>query len=404
MRARAWPLFLGCTLACGASVPGPGLDAGGTDAGSDAGTDAGGLVAVPLAVCVPRAYTAPVFIGGAGPFQLLVDTGSATLAVAGQGCAECAAAGASRLYDPGSSAVDEDAGASAMYGALAPSGWTGDVWEDTVAIGTPAASARVRLVDIQQETSFLVGHCGPAGATPDGVVGFQPSASATTGTNAFVDQLAATGALPDVFATRLCSSGGTLWLGGYDPVFASGAPQYTPMFPSYFSAYVYTVDLESIAIDGGSIPVPSGVYTATLLDTGSDITSVPPAVFDALISRLTSDSSFVQVFGANAATFFTNPNACVSLSQTAAELDAALPPLTLQLGTSPGISVTAPATQSYLQTPGGGQWCPAITSRAPSPNFQSIAAILGGPLLGANIVVFDRVHQRVGFVPQVACP
>ena len=93
------------------------------------------------------------------------------------------------------------------------------------------------------------------------------------------------------------------------------------------------------------------------------------------------------------------------LSQTKEALDAALPPLTLTFGSSPAVSVQATATESYLLTHGGGQWCPSVTPLAPdASSFPGIAAHLGAPLLASNVVIFDRANQRVGFAPHAACP
>jgi hypothetical protein len=403
--AGAGLLLLGCSTG-GAAGP----DAGGTDAGADTAAqadvgaaDAGGLVTVPLAACNPTVYSAGVTIGSQS-FALVLDTGSTTLAVAGAGCASCADAGASPLYAPGPSAVDQDAAASATYGAVASSGWQGEIVQDAVTVGSPAVSARVDLVDIQQQTLFLVGACGSAAAPPDGVLGMAPSKTAIAGTDGLFDRLVAGAGVTDIFAVRLCDSGGTLWLGGYDPTATTAPPVFTPMAPAGFDAYVYTVLLASIAVAGTTVPVPTGSYTAALLDTGSSISWVPPAAFDALTTAITGSSSFQQAFGASASTFFADPNQCVTLAQTKAALDAALPPLTLTFGAAPGVSVQASATESYLLTHGGGQWCPAITARTPDPSFQSIAASLSAPILKSNVVIFDRANQRVGFAPHAACP
>jgi hypothetical protein len=394
-------------LLAGCSSGGVAADAGSDEEAGDAGApvvdsgDAGrSLVTVPLSACDPTVYAAPVTIGSQ-TFQLVLDTGSTTLGVAGAGCASCSAAGA--LYQPGATATDEHQAADAGYGALQASGWAGEIYQDTVSVGTPAASAQVKLVDIQQQTAFLVGTCGSPAATPDGVLGFAPAKTALVGTNGFFDQLVAGGTVPDVFAVELCYGGGTLWLGGYDPTLTTAPPVYTPMSPAGFDAYVYTVDLASIAVAGTTVPVPIGSYTAALLDTGSSISWLPPAAFTALTSAIAASSAFAQVFGPAAPTFFADPNKCVPLTQTKAALDAALPTLTLTFGSSPAVSVQASATESYLLTLGNGQWCPAITSRTPSPSFQSIAASLSAPILRSNVVIFDRANQRIGFAPHEPC-
>ena len=404
--------LLGCgsTHAASSDAGASGIDAAGGSnegggPGSEAGTvDAGSLVTVALAACNPKVYAAGVSVGGSPPLQLLLDTGSTTLAVAGAGCASCADAGASPLYVPGPTAIDEHMDASALYGAVETTGWAGAIYEDTVATGTPSASTRVKLASIQQESLFLVGTCGAGGAPPDGVLGFAPAKTAIPGTDGFFDELVAGGTVPDVFAVQLCSEGGTLWLGGYDPAFATAPPVYTPTFPAGFDAYVYTVDLESIAVAGTTVPVPTGQYTASMLDTGSSISTLPPAAFSALTSAITASPAFSQVFGAAASSFFASPGSCVHLAQTKAALDEALPGVTLTFGSASPVTAQATATESYLLTTGVGQWCPAIAALAPTPAFQSIAAHVGAPLLRSNVVVFDRANHRVGFAPHAPCP
>jgi hypothetical protein len=314
---------------------------GGPTLGADAASDAdapgdsgvGSLVAIPLTACVPNVYSAEMTLGGSQDFELLFDTGSTTLAVAALGCSSCMAADVATLYTPGPTAVDEKVTATSMYGAIDPSGWTGEIYEDWVGAGPSPDLARVKLVAIGQESQFLVGRCGQEG-TPEGVLGFATSAIETTGTNGFFDEVVAGGKVPDVFATRMCPTGGTLWLGGYDPSFATAAPVYTPMVPP---GGWYTVDLESIGVLGTTIPVPTGSYTATMLDTGSSGSSLSPATFSALTSAITASPAFSGIFGTAASSFFSG-SSCVTLSQTKAELDAALPPLTLTFGSSPGVS------------------------------------------------------------------
>lgn len=410
-----WTCLLAALLlvaGCSGGGAGAAADAGGDapmrDAGAP-GVDSGeasesgaSLVTVPLSACEPSVYAASVTIGGSQQFALVLDTGSTTLGVAGAGCASCTDAGAASLYQPGSTASDEHESADAGYGALEASGWVGEIYEDTVSMGTPTASAPVKLVDIQQQTSFLVGTCGSPGATPGGVLGFAPAKTAVAGTNGFFDQLVAEGTVPDVFAVHLCYGGGTLWLGGYDPASTTAPPVYTPMSPAGFDAYAYTVELASVTVAGTTVPVPTGSYTAALLDTGSSISWMPPAAFDALTTAISADGAFQQVFGAASSTFFADPSQCVSLTQTKAALDAALPPLTLTFGSNPAVSVQASPTESYLLVL-GGRWCPAITSRTPTPDFQSIAASLSAPILRSNVVVFDRANQRIGFAPHTPC-
>ena len=91
---------------------------------------------------------------------------------------------------------------------------------------------------------------------------------------------------------------------------------------------------------------------------------------------------------------------------TPAELDATLPPMTMTLPSVGGGSFTLslPATASYLvpATPpdaGTLEYCLAIQDAANNHGYS----ILGGPLLRANITLFDLAHAQLGFVPQSFC-
>jgi hypothetical protein len=95
------------------------------------------------------------------------------------------------------------------------------------------------------------------------------------------------------------------------------------------------------------------------------------------------------------------------LGGTKAEIDAALPALTLTFGTSPAISVQAPATESYLaytNESGQSAYCVAIAAEAQSATTFPLAAIVGAPALKSSVVVFDRANGRAGFAPHAACP
>jgi hypothetical protein len=174
---------------------------------------------------------------------------------------------------------------------------------------------------------------------------------------------------------------------------------------------------------GTSIPVASGQYTDSIVDTGTSVFILATPAYTALTNILGANPAFDQLFGFAApieagtgdgggtdaaaapspgATWFSNPNNCAQLSQTKAELDAMLPPVTLVFGSNPGIEVQAAATESYLITY-DGLWCPALLAQQPGDQFP-LAAILGSPVLRSNVVIFDRANSRIGFAPHKACP
>lgn len=376
---------------------GDGADA---EVGVETGPDVAppkGLVTIPLSGCVPE-YTAKVQIGGSQTFQLVIDTGSTTLGVASSSCAECS--GISPRYTPGASAVDQHLVASSTYES--GNSWSGEIFQDSVGLGTPSATATVKLAAIDKQSTFFQPiTCGSTLSPYQGIIGFAPSASAVTGTDGYFDDLVGEGFAPDLFATQLCDSGGFLWLGGYDPTHVTAPVQYVPASPSFLSAYSYVVDLAQITIGTTSVPLASGGYADSILDTGTSEFVLNTTAFDAVTAAITSDSTFQSTISTDPM-WFNDPSGCVVLSQTKAELDAALPTMTLVYGSSPSVSIVAVATESYLFNY-AGYWCPALASTDPGPYFP-LAAIIGSPVLKSSVTVFDRAGRRFGFAPHAPCP
>ena len=374
-----------------------------------------GLTVVPLAVCVPSQYTATVTLGGNATFQMALDTGSTTLGVASVKCTDC---GVAPVYTPGKTASDTNQTGMSQYGT---GSWSGEIYGDSVGLGG-GATAPVDLVAIDSQSQFFEPTmCDSKIAGVQGIIGFGPSASAIPGTNAYFDQLVATRQVPDTFATELCDTSGTLWLGGYDPTFTTAAPQYTPLAGGILSQYYYSVNLASITVAGVSVPIATPQYSDSVVDTGTSIFILPTTAFNAIANAIAATPGYQTVFGTGPAdagtpsadggtdaaapapntSWFSNPDNCVQLSATKAELDAMLPPLTLVFGSNPGIEVQALPTESYLQAY-DGSWCPSLYATDPGPDFP-IASIIGSPVLRSNIVIFDRANQRIGFAPHTAC-
>jgi Eukaryotic aspartyl protease len=377
----------------------PGSDDGGGTS-PDAGEDAGGpsVQAVPLSSCVPTVYTAPTTIGGSEVFQLLLDTGSTSLGVAGKGCS---CGGVTPVYTPGSSAIDEKQSAQSQFGI---GSWSGEIYQDSVAVGSSSA-VPTKLVDISQESNFFHPiQCDSQSGGTQGVLGFGPAASAVAGTNGFFDQYVNTSNVPDVFAVQLCETTGTLWLGGFDPSATVGPPQYTPLAADLSSQYYYSVNLASVSVGGVTVSVTTGAQLPdSVVDTGTSAFLLNSTAFNALATAIQSDASFKQVFGSS---FFPPSNSqnlsCVAVNQTKAELDASLPALTLNFGpTGSGISVKAVATESYLFTY-NNQWCAALLGVDQS-SLGPLAGIIGSPVLRSSVVIFDRAQKRIGFAPHAAC-
>jgi hypothetical protein len=383
----------------GAGGGGVGAD-GGPSSGDAAPSGPAAMTAIPLSACVPLVYAANVSIGGQD-FQLIVDTGSTSLGVAGSGCSNCSV---TPLYAPGSTATDQKQTASSQFGS---GSFSGEIYKDSVGLA-PSPGVAMDFVSITSQTGFFQAGSTCGGKPYQGLVGFDRAAAALQGTNAFFDQAVASQGFVDVFAMQLCDDGGTLWLGGFDAAATTAAPQYTPFTSDPASTYYYTVDLASISVDGasGSVAVASGTYNDSILDTGTSAFLLGSTAYTQLTGMLSANAGFKSVFGAQASTWFNstggNPS-CANLTQTKAQLDAALPAITMTFGSNPGITVKAPATESYLMPYPGAGWCNALLSQAQGPSFP-IAAILGAPVLRSNVVIFDRAHGRAGFAPHAPCP
>jgi hypothetical protein len=353
--------------------------------------DDGAVTIVPLSGCY-ETHTLPVTIGNAQTFNLAIDTGASTLGVAADGCAGCEDAGLSPLYNPGSTATDLKTPETLMY---APGfGWSGEAYQDVVSIGGLAAP--VDLVAITSESQyFFPTTCDtPTGPVPgpyEGTIGFGPDAFILPGTNDYIDQVVDSGRIPNAFSIAFCHVNGTLWLGGYDVTSISQPMQYTPMGQNAG----YTVEWTDAVIDGTDISLPAG--TQATVDSGGIPIFVLEATYNSVASALSANAAFQTAFGAS----FLSPNAqtfsnCVTLNETPAEVDAALPPLTLKLGSANPIEVSLTATESYLAyTYLGGSQVSYCQNISVSP-ADGLAYYVGMSLMLGHVLEYDRANMRFG--------
>jgi len=191
--------------------------------------------------------------------------------------------------------------------------------------------------------------------------------------------------------------GGRVWWGGWDPAAVSGSPAYTPTIQS--SPY-YAVTLSDLKIGGSSLGFGAAAFGDTLVDTGTTALLLPAAAFNALAASVASHPTFQQNFGA--ASWFSGQTCDTTNGLTKAQLDQALPPLTLVFPAMGGgsFSVQLPATDSYLlqqdDDMGNAYYCPGIA--------PATMTIIGANAMHTLVTIFDREHGAVGFVPQQGCP
>ncbi len=385
----------------------------GSESSSKSGTSSGGAsssksssssgsggpyVTVPLTGCPFIGYSAPVTIGGQS-FQMIVDTGSTDTAVALSSCSSC---GVSPEYSGGGSCSGS---ASDQYGSGAS--WSAEICSALVTVGTEMPDVNIDFAGITSQSEFFPNvDCAGAAVIPslsEGILGLGPIDLNTFGTNAddaYFNELVQQG-ITDTLAVLLCSADGELWFGGYDPSYASGSPQYTPMSQSSY----WAVSLTSVGLGTQSL---GGADDNSVVDTGTWGFYMPTAAYSSLVANLSANGGATSTFGAGTlgSSFFVAPSPCVLPlgGQTPAQIDAALPALTLTFPGATGGSFTLSfkATQSYLvpmTDNGKTYYCAGVADNSQLGG----QTIIGDSLLRANITVLDEGNTRVGFAPQTYC-
>jgi Eukaryotic aspartyl protease len=355
---------------------------------SDGGVDAGppgpppGVTAIHLSSPEGVFYTASVNIGMQS-FAMVVDTGSASAAVAGTACAMCAV---DPRYTPGTSATDMKMTAMAQYGS---GSWMGQLYKDMVGLGAGTPAVPVQFASITSQMTFFDGNQNGF----QGLLGLGGDKLLTQGTTSYLDQVVASG-VKDIQAFQFCdTAGGTMWLGGYDPAATAEEPKYVAMNAQL---PYYAVQLQDLKL--GSTSVAFKPATA-ITDTGTSLFYVPKAVSDAVVAKASAATSvFTGAF---------QPIQGISCGMakagvTAAQIDAALEPLALSFTGADGMpfTVSAPASRSYMFDAGGGMWCVGMAD-----NSMLFGAVLMGDIgLRGFVHIIDRVNHRVGFAPSKGCP
>ncbi len=366
------------------SVRGP--EAGTFDAQAEAAVP---LAAIPLSTPDGTYYTAQVTVGDQ-TFAMDIDTGSATSAVAGQGCTSCTAAGVSPTYQPSATATDLQKTASTVYGD--GSMLNGEIFQDTVALGHGMPSVQLELMSIQSERQFF------RQVQFQGILGLGSTLLELRGTDTYVALETADGVSP-VLAFELCAKNGTMWLGGFDATAAGSPMQYTPLLPISKTNAFYAINVDDVLMGGTSLGLNTADFESPILDTGTSLFYVPAKVFNAILSAINASSGFTSLFGRTPL----KANGCVRANgATAAAVDAALPAMAMKVPSinpgSPDFTLTVNPTQSYLMDTGQGQFCLAMGEGGPTQG-----AILGDAFLSSFVTVIDRQNGQVGFAPDLGC-
>jgi len=331
------------------------------------------------------AYTTNITVGGSQTFDVIFDTGSTSLAIAGASCGDCNVMPA---YTPGSSGQDQHTTSQSQYGDM--TSWNAENFSDSVAI-TGDSPVTMRFASITSQSTnppfFRPGF-------PDqGIIGFGAPITAVPGTDSY-DQQRMTAGRSENFAVQLCANNGSLWFGGADPSHEASAEQATPMVPINNMQPYYAVDIKSAGAGSASI----GLSGEAVVDTGTSIMVMSSDATNALISQITSAPGYQQLFGSQTLSGDASSIDCLTSSATSAQVDAMLPPLTITLAdTNNGtFTLSSPATQSYF-IPVGGEYCFGVAA------VTGLPTILGDAFLRGYVTVFDVEREQVRFATQQGC-
>eukprot|EP00879_Flechtneria_rotunda_P002524 GHRR01002722.1.p1 GENE.GHRR01002722.1~~GHRR01002722.1.p1 ORF type:complete len:475 (+),score=86.21 GHRR01002722.1:1876-3300(+) len=217
---------------------------------------------------------------------------------------------------------------------------------------------------------------------PDGILGMGNSAAA------FHSQLAAAGAIPDVFS--LCfgfPSGGALLL-GQAPVPGNPTFQWTPLIRSGWGDF-FTVNMESVIFNGKQLDVPATAFSSgygTVLDSGTTFIYLATPAY-----QLFAASVFAAASAAGLK-HFTNKyrdNCWSGLKPDYADIEKMFPPASLGFGG--GTLLQLPAYRYLYQFAPSGTYCLAVFDNGNS------GSLLGGVATRNVLVRYDVDNQRIGF-------
>ena len=352
-------------------------------------------------------------------FDLIVDTGSALIALPCEGCSECGththAHYSSRRYDARLSTTGNvlSCGDSACVGHRCADG-ADDVHASQCAYAnsyTEGSSIRGHMV----AESFWFATAASPGAPPnrisaratfgcqtfesglfrtqvaDGIVGFTRTSVARGASPTLFDSLRAATGAPDVFSICLSRSVGAMVLGGrLSPDTQSHIENLFGWIPVRGSDN-YDVELVDVTIDGASIATPSSAYEGiTIVDTGTTFMYLPPAVYARVRDHWIAHCPWGTC---STRTVHGDYPDDYCYAATAAEIDAFSPyALVFAAAASSRVTVTLNPSQ-YAYELHGGVWCLGIF------DGEGQGAVIGGASMRDYEVIFDREHSRIGFVP-----
>ena len=369
-------------------------------------------------------FSALLTIDGQGPFRLIVDTGSTTLAVVSSSCTSCDSI--QPTYTPTSAPHQS---VVSYYGG--GTSWGGHSYSSLVSLGSSSPSSTTLIATIDSNSGFINSASCTLGQTSianisQGIIGFAYPSIAVGGTDSWVTNHIAATSVAAEFTVQMCVTGGNLWVGDYDPTFLAAPFLYVPILRTNY----YSVMLSALTVytqtGSGSTPHVLSISQSVLgpcastttfdcakVDSGTTQIILPPSAYQAVVAQITSDSFYQSVFSSSGVPaydiltrgFCTQANAAGMPSL--ALLQAYLPKLGFTFSTAPTsgspvgpiilTSIPGYITLSYDST-GTPYYCPGIEEGS-----SSSYPLLGFAFMNQFTVRHDLANQRLGFGKTAQC-
>ena len=353
--------------------------------------DGPGVQPMYLTGCSSEDYGVTAKLGsgrGRQSLQLIVDSGSSTLAVASDKCRNCNVTPTYQLI----SGTTQKVAVDAQYGSGA---WRGLIVNDAVGLGFAPARPLNFGDMLEQQDFFHATNCTygeRAESISQGIVGMGPPDLLLPGTASYFMSL--TSALQEpTYSVALCDVDGFLHMGPPPAHLIASDPVYTPMVPSYY----YAVGLAELEVAQQPLGFTYDDLGPAVVDTGTSAIVLPPRAYKAFTHAIAEATD-----QALPASFFDDGD-CVQLpaGTSIAEIDSQLPSLSFAFynpATPKAPSwVSLSATNSYLMlmTDAKQQVIACAGLIDSGPDYPQ--TILGNTIMRNMLTIFDLANGRVGF-------
>ena len=322
--------------------------------------------------CPSIDFSALVTISEQGPYRLIVDTGSTTLAVVSSECTTCDSV--QPTYTPAAGTeTNNDQPVTSKYGG--GTSWSGHAYTASVAVGD-SSSVSMAIATIETNDKFIDGAniCAVnQGArlglnTSQGIIGFAYPMLAIGGTDSWITNYVTATGVSDEFTIQLCPTGGNLWIGSYDAAFVGGPFTYIPIVKTtYYAVMLHDISVVTSSSSGTTSTslgyteaeygpcVSTTVQDCSIVDSGTTLMQLPAAIYQALVNFIEADSYYKSVFGSNgpASVDPLSSSQCAGASSSMpslAEMQQKLPRLSLTFtdANSASVTVSIDAIPGYL--------------------------------------------------------